>query len=245
MLVDAVAGSATYSQLKTQSSAVKGLPSCQTTPFLSCHVTDLPSLAMPPFCAVGISAARTGDEVAVRIPGGQRLVEDARAVLVLGADGEVRVEERRALPPEGLERAAAAPLGRLVRRAWAGPGPRRPRPASGRPSARSRPSPTMAWTKWRRLIRPALTSAIIDRSARSSIGNLLQMMARLGAELSATRRQAARLGRRVRSAMTNGWPLIVSLARRVKRCPARAGRPPRLSSACTSRAAARRSSPSP
>jgi hypothetical protein len=55
-----------YSQVNTQSSAVKGLPSCQTTFFLSFQVTDLPSLARPPFWAVGISAAR----VVARLPSG-------------------------------------------------------------------------------------------------------------------------------------------------------------------------------
>src|ERR1051326_8454547 len=60
MLVDAVAGSAQYSHVKTQSSAVNGLPSCQLTPFLSFHVTVRPSREPPPFCAVGISAARMG-----------------------------------------------------------------------------------------------------------------------------------------------------------------------------------------
>src|SRR5262245_15912602 len=68
MFVDAVAGSATYSQVNTQSSAVNGLPSCQVTPFLSFQVTDLPSLARPPFCAVGISAAR----LAARLPSGSQ-----------------------------------------------------------------------------------------------------------------------------------------------------------------------------
>ena len=53
-------------------------------------------------------------EVAVGVPAGQRLVEDARGLLVLGADGEVRIEQRRRLPPQQLERTAAAPLGRLV-----------------------------------------------------------------------------------------------------------------------------------
>src|SRR5713101_10042853 len=67
----AVAGSVAYSQLKTTSSAVKGLPSCHWTPFLSFQVTDLPSLATPPFCTLGISAARTGD----RLPSGSH---DAR-----------------------------------------------------------------------------------------------------------------------------------------------------------------------
>ena len=39
----AVAGSIAYSQLNTTSSAVKGWPSCQVTPFFSFQVTDLPS----------------------------------------------------------------------------------------------------------------------------------------------------------------------------------------------------------
>ena len=60
MVVAAVAGSAAYSQLKTQSSAVNGLPSCHFTPCLSFQVTDVPSLARPPFSMVGISAASTG-----------------------------------------------------------------------------------------------------------------------------------------------------------------------------------------
>src|SRR5215831_6403665 len=66
MLTDAVAGSATYSHVNTQSSAVNGFPSCQATLFLRCQVTDLPSLPRPPFCAVGMSAARTGE----RFPSG-------------------------------------------------------------------------------------------------------------------------------------------------------------------------------
>jgi hypothetical protein len=66
MDTDAVAGSEQYSHVKTQSSAVKGLPSCQLTPRLSFHVTDLPSRASPPFCTVGISAARLG----ARLPSG-------------------------------------------------------------------------------------------------------------------------------------------------------------------------------
>jgi hypothetical protein len=62
------------------------------------------------------------DQVAVAIPGGERLVEDAASVLVLGADGEVRVEQRRALPHEQLELAAAATLGGLVAPALLGVG---------------------------------------------------------------------------------------------------------------------------
>src|SRR5262249_54673462 len=74
MFVDAVAGSATYSQVNTQSSAVNGLPSCQVTPFLSFQVTDLPSLERPPFCTVGISAAR----VAARLPSGSHQARRAQ-----------------------------------------------------------------------------------------------------------------------------------------------------------------------
>ena len=95
MVVAAVAGSAAYCQLKTQSSAVNGLPSCQFTPCFSFQVTDMPSVARPPFSRLGISAARSGTQIAVLVPAGQRLVEHARAVLVLGADGEMRVEQRR------------------------------------------------------------------------------------------------------------------------------------------------------
>ncbi len=53
-------------------------------------------------------------QVAVLVPAGQRLVEDARAFLVLGAIGKMRLQQRRALPPQGLQRAAAAPLGWFV-----------------------------------------------------------------------------------------------------------------------------------
>src|SRR6058998_1346342 len=60
LLTAAVAGSITYSQLKTTSSAVKGLPSCQTTFFLSRQVTDIPSFATCPFCWLGTSAASIG-----------------------------------------------------------------------------------------------------------------------------------------------------------------------------------------
>ena len=65
-MVAAVAGSAAYSQLKTMSSAVNGLPSCQTTFFFSFQVTDLPSLPTAPFWIEGISAARIG----TRLPSG-------------------------------------------------------------------------------------------------------------------------------------------------------------------------------
>src|SRR5262249_30064372 len=50
----------------------------------------------------------------VWVPTRQRLVENARSVLVLGPHGEMRVEQRGALPPEHLERPAAATLGGLI-----------------------------------------------------------------------------------------------------------------------------------
>jgi hypothetical protein len=91
---------------------VKGFPSCHWTFFLSFQVTDVPSLAMPPFWTVGISAARFAHQVAVGIERREGLVEDREPSWILRAVGEVRVEEGGRLPPEHLDRAAAAPLGR-------------------------------------------------------------------------------------------------------------------------------------
>ncbi|MET3345622.1 hypothetical protein ABIF52_006003 [Bradyrhizobium japonicum] len=56
----AVARSAAYCQVKTTSSAVKGLPSCHRTPCFSFQVTLVPSGERPPFALVGTSAARQG-----------------------------------------------------------------------------------------------------------------------------------------------------------------------------------------
>ena len=53
-----------------------------------------------------------GDDIAVGVEGGQRLVEDAGGVRVLGAGREVRVEQGGRLPPERLDRAAAPALAR-------------------------------------------------------------------------------------------------------------------------------------
>jgi hypothetical protein len=95
-------------------------------------VPDHPLLELPrhrpavlghaPVLHRGDFGGQIGGEVPVRIPGGEGLVEDARPVLVLGASGEVRIQEGCALPPERLQRAAAAPLGRLVRRLRLGVG---------------------------------------------------------------------------------------------------------------------------
>ena len=54
------AGSLQYSQLKTTSSAVKGLPSCQVTPFFRRQRTTLPPGSRPPLATVGTSSASTG-----------------------------------------------------------------------------------------------------------------------------------------------------------------------------------------
>ena len=53
---------------------------------------------------------------AVGVVARQRFVERTAAFLVLGAGGEVRVQQRRALPQQQAQRAAAAALRRLVRR---------------------------------------------------------------------------------------------------------------------------------
>src|SRR5947208_13870183 len=66
MVSGEVAGFLAYSQLKTTSSAVNGVPSCHLTPGLSFQVTDLPSEARPPFWFEGISAGRVSFMVLYR-----------------------------------------------------------------------------------------------------------------------------------------------------------------------------------
>ena len=66
--------------------------------------------------AVGDRGGELRAQVAVAVPCGQRFVEQAAGILVLGADGEVRVEQGRALPPHDLQQAAAASFGWLVNR---------------------------------------------------------------------------------------------------------------------------------
>jgi hypothetical protein len=46
--------------VRSGSSAVKGVPSCQTTPCLRRQMTQVPSRARPPFSTLGISCARIG-----------------------------------------------------------------------------------------------------------------------------------------------------------------------------------------
>ena len=106
-------------------------------------------------------------QVAVGVPVGQRLVEEARAVLVLGADREVRIEQRR-------RPATTAPSACRRRRAWsacrstcdcaiATPEMASSCVAIGAVS----PTATMRRTKPRRDSRPVFTSSIRPRNSRS------------------------------------------------------------------------------
>ena len=61
-------------------------------------------------------------QITLGVPGGERLVEDARGVLVLAAGGKMRVQQSGRLPPQDFERPAAATLGRLVDRLLRGDG---------------------------------------------------------------------------------------------------------------------------
>src|SRR5688500_6078758 len=63
LVTAAVPGSLAYSQVKMQSSAVNGWPSCQVTPRFNFQVTDLPSADKPPFSREGTSAARIGNRL--------------------------------------------------------------------------------------------------------------------------------------------------------------------------------------
>src|SRR5690606_41376847 len=58
--VQPVCSSVQYSQVKTASSAVMGVPSDQTRPSLRVQVMDIRSSATPPFSVVGPSAASAG-----------------------------------------------------------------------------------------------------------------------------------------------------------------------------------------
>src|SRR5689334_23332617 len=55
-------------------------------------------------------------EIAIGIPSGQWLIENARSRIVLAADGEMRVQQRGRLPPQEFERSATAAPDRLVNR---------------------------------------------------------------------------------------------------------------------------------
>ncbi len=72
--------------------------------------------------AAVVDARQLGREdrhhAAIGIEARQRLIEDARGVLVLGARREMWVQQRRRLPPEDLQRPAAAAPARREARAW-------------------------------------------------------------------------------------------------------------------------------
>jgi hypothetical protein len=55
-----------------------------------------------------------GRQIAVGIPCRERLVENTRPLLVLGAASEMRIEQGQRLPKQRLERSAPAGFGRLV-----------------------------------------------------------------------------------------------------------------------------------
>ena len=110
-------------------------------------------LAALEHAAVGDARDLGGEDrhqVAVVVPDGERLVEDARAFLVLGAVGEVRLEQRRRL-------ATRASSARRRRRAWSAcrraPAARCATPAcisSIEAIGAVRPRPTIRWMKRRR-----------------------------------------------------------------------------------------------
>jgi len=74
VVLAAVFGSATYCQVKTTSSAVKGVPSDHLMPGLSFHVMLFWSLAIPPLSRVGISAASS----ATGLPSGPEAASGSR-----------------------------------------------------------------------------------------------------------------------------------------------------------------------
>ena len=167
-LVAAVAGSAEYCQLKTTSSALKGLPSCQVTPFLRFQITQVPSFARPPLSTLGMSAARIG----TRFPSASKLASgswNSRAAVVslspvdrcgFSTVGACQLSKRRVPPPPRrvgvnagpLDCARAMPLDASIRAAIGAVTPTR----------------IISCSHARRLSRPASTSSISSRSACSS-----------------------------------------------------------------------------
>ena len=137
MFVPPFFGSMIHFHVKTTSSAVNGFPSDQTTPSFSFHVTLVPSAASSPFWTEGISFASTGTSGVICTVGqrGERLLDEAGGILILRARCDLRVEDRRRLPPEEAERPARAALGigrqGEVRHGGGGRG-------SGRPARRRR-----------------------------------------------------------------------------------------------------------
>src|SRR5215468_1604677 len=166
---DPVAGSMTYCQLKTTSSAVNGLPSCHVTPRLRRHVTDRPSRASRPLATVGMSSASTG----MRLPsasyeasGSKKMREASQSFVPTASRGLSRVDacQLRILsappPPRffgvnvGCAAAGATPTDASI---W---------PASGA----AIPSAIMCSMNHRRVTRPSVTSF---RRARRSCSFML------------------------------------------------------------------------
>src|SRR5262245_30984918 len=133
------------------SSAVKGLPSCHTTSFLSLHVTDLPSCASPPLSRLGISAARIGTKLASgsNAASGSQTTREASKSLPPEARWVLRMvgachQSRRSLPPpprlvgtkSATGGAVCAWAGVEVASKWLRKGPDNPRPIMYRRKAR-------------------------------------------------------------------------------------------------------------
>ena len=127
-------------------------------------MTLLPSADRPPLVARGDLRGQDRDQVALGVPAGQRLVEDAAGVLVLGAAGEVRVQVHRRLPVDHLQRCRRRRAWWACRgwAAW----------ACATPACISiieaigavRPRPTICWMKLRR--RQLAVADVLDQLAQ-------------------------------------------------------------------------------
>ncbi len=54
------------------------------------------------------------NQIAILVPSGERLIEEPAGLLILGADGEMRIEQGRRLPKQQLQRASSTGFWRLV-----------------------------------------------------------------------------------------------------------------------------------
>ena len=79
--------------------------------------------AVPGHATIGRSGhfgGQNGNHVAIAVPSAQGLIKDARAFLVLGAAGKVRLQQGGALPPEQFQGTATTAFGGLVGRSRLG-----------------------------------------------------------------------------------------------------------------------------
>ena len=100
MVTAEVAGSAAYSQVNMTSSAVKGTPSCQTTP---CLETPGDRGAIRRQVAVRKAGNRFGQdrhEFPMTIEASQWLVHDTCGIAIFETIRQVRIQQRRRLPPQ-------------------------------------------------------------------------------------------------------------------------------------------------